>query len=320
MKFIKIISSRFIIFLLTGMFSCGPGSRNARYETLTFSQNDQQFTIVSFYKHMPAYIKAAERNRSRIAGIYKRLVFDPIWNDFASKGECSFLAKSLEKPITDLENLAHETALLGKSNAEEIIKTALLKVSKILPGPNTTVYIQALDPVYKKYLPEHMQTGITAHTFGSGRIIILVDPRVPDWKQYLQKITAHEYHHSVWVSRNFETVNFSLLEYLTLEGRADSFAELIYPDIKSPWVNMFDFEKEKDVWYFLRDRLNSRDADLLMRTAAGDKNTPFASVYTIGYRIMQDFFKNNPDVTLQEWTDMEAEDIFRKSNYEAKFN
>jgi len=143
---------------------------------------------------------------------------------------------------------------------------------------------------------------------------------VPDWKQYLQKITAHEYHHSVWVSRNFETVNFSLLEYLTLEGRADSFAELIYPDIKSPWVNMFDFEKEKDVWYFLRDRLNSRDADLLMRTAAGDKNTPFASVYTIGYRIMQDFFKNNPDVTLQEWTDMEAEDIFRKSNYEAKFN
>jgi len=314
------LSALGILLCLTSVWSCRPADSPGHYETVSFSQSGQQFKIVSFYKHMPLYIEKAKRNSRQAARIYKNLVYDPIWNDFASKGECSFLAKSLETPITDLESLAHEIDLLEQSNAEEIIKTALLKVSKVLPGPHTTVYIQAHDPVYRKYLPKEMQTGITAHTFGSGRFIILIDPAVPGWRQYLQKITAHEYHHSVWVSRNFETVNFSLLEYLTLEGRADSFAELMYSEIYSPWTDIFDFEKEREVWYLLRDQLDSRDADLLMRTAAGDKNIPFATVYTLGYRIMQEFFRNNPDVPLLEWTDMEAEKIFRLSSYKEKFN
>jgi len=40
--------------------------------------------------------------------------------------------------------------------------------------------------------------------------------------------------------------------------------------------------------------LDSRDAELNMRMVVGDKDIPFASAYTIGYRIMQEFLKNNP--------------------------
>jgi len=37
--------------------------------------------------------------------------------------------------------------------------------------------------------------------------------------------------------------------------------------------------------------LDSRDAELNMRMVVGDKDIPFAGAYTIGYRIMQEFFR-----------------------------
>ena len=116
---------------------------------------------------------------------------------------------------------------------------------------------------------------------------------------------AHEYHHSVWVSRNFKTVNFSLLEYLILEGRADNFAAMAYPDIDSPWINLFGVEKEKFVWNMIEDRLDMRDGEFNMKMAVGDDHVPFGSVYTIGYRIVQEFLNNHPELTLSEWTDLE---------------
>jgi len=64
--------------------------------------------------------------------------------------------------------------------------------------------------------------------------------------------------------------------------------------------------------------LNSRDAKLNMRMIVGDNDIPFASAYTIGYRIMQEFLKNNPDLTVLEWTDIEAEVILLKSKYEGR--
>jgi len=302
------------------LFACDSTNSNIQNKTITFSQSDQQFSIVPFYLHMPKYIEKAKENRNQIDRIYKKLVYNPIWKDFASKGECSFLAKFLKNPITDLEGLNSEIKVLSESGVEKIVKNALLKVSKILPGPNTMVYLQAIDPTYKKYLPDSFQMGLAAHTFGSGRIFITIDPTAADWKNNLNKVVAHEYHHSVWISRNFKTINFSLIEYLILEGRAESFAELVYPNIKSPWINIIGLEKEQSVWYSIKNALNSRDAELNLKIAVGDKDIPFASAYIIGYRIMQEFLINNPHESIMEWTDIKAEEILLKSKYEEKFN
>jgi uncharacterized protein YjaZ len=65
----------------------------------------------------------------------------------------------------------------------------------------------------------------------------------------------------------------------------------VYPEIESPWTNIFGLEKEKEVWHAMKNVLNSRDAELNMRMVVGDKDIPFASAYTIGYRIMQEFLR-----------------------------
>ncbi len=67
--------------------------------------------------------------------------------------------------------------------------------------------------------------GIQAITVGTGKIIVSIDPTSDYWEEQLPYVLAHEYHHSVWTSRNFTTTDFTPLEYLILEGKADSFAK-----------------------------------------------------------------------------------------------
>jgi len=323
MKIIKILTCILLIVLFINPSACDINSSDVQFKIIKFSQLDQNFSIVSSYLSMSTYVEKTKENRRNIAKIYNKYIFNPIWNDFASEGEYSFLAESIKSPIYDLEGLNNEIKILSISGVEDTVKAGLEKISRVLPGPNTTIYLHAIDPKYKQYLPnsyKELNPGIMAHTFGSGKILVLIDPTVSNWIKVIPKVIAHEYHHSVWTSRNFKTKNFSLIEYLIFEGRADSFAELLYPDIKVPWTNMFGSEKERSVWYEMKYFLKSRNEHVNMRMVVGDNDIPFGSAYTIGYRIMLEFLKNNPEVTLSEWTDMEAEEILLKSKYEEKFN
>lgn len=40
-------------------------------------------------------------------------------------------------------------------------------------------------------------------------------------------------------------------------------------------------------------------------------------VYSIGYEIVQDFIKNNPDVGFEEWSKMPAAELFERSGWKA---
>lgn len=86
------------------------------------------------------------------------------------------MANSLIKPITDLNELDAEIQVLAQAQAEDIMKTAFLKVSKALLFSNITFYVQAIDPIYKKYIPADLHMCTIAHTFGGSRIFIAIDP------------------------------------------------------------------------------------------------------------------------------------------------
>jgi len=324
MKVVNFLFSCLITLFLLNLSACDSTDSNIQNKTITFSQANQQFSIVPFYLNMSTYVRKAKEDRAQINRIYRTYVYDPIWDDFASKGECSFLAKNIRYPITDLDGLSTEIKVLSNSGVEGIVKEALLKVSNVLPGPNSTVYLQVIDPSYKKMIPQNAQkildVGIHADTYGTGRIFISIDPTSENWKNMLPRIVAHEYHHSVWVSRNFETVHFSLLDCLVLEGRAEGFADILYPNIEAPWPDFLDREEEHRVWQHMKHVLHSKDEQLILKMFTGDKEIPFLGVYSIGYRIMQEFLKNNPEVSLIEWTDMEPDEILSKSKYEEKFN
>ena len=130
--FRKFLSFFWMMIFLLNLFRCDSTNHNIDYKTLTFSQSNQQFSIVSFYLTMSTYTKKANENKRQIDRIYRKYVYNPIWEDFASKGECSFLAKFLINPITDLEGLNTEEILLKSKYDEKFDKKNYIKTPKVI--------------------------------------------------------------------------------------------------------------------------------------------------------------------------------------------
>lgn len=299
--------------------NCAREIEPPQFQRTSFEQAGQEFCIVSAYTGMGDYAKAARMKSSRMNYLYNHFVYEPLWKNFAETGEYSFITTSLESPINDFAGLERSVELLSQSGVEDVVKEALLKTAAVLPGPNTTVHLLAMNPQYKYLFEQNnlseLNTGVMAITVGAGKIIVSIDPTVHTWRDVLPFVIAHEYHHSAWTARNFETIDFSLLEYLVFEGRADSFAKIIFPQTDTPWTHIIDSVQEKSVWERLKGKLNRREAKLNDSIMNGDVGIPAGSGYTIGFHIVQSFLKNNPQMDILQWTDLDAGTIYEKSGY-----
>ena len=127
---------------------------------------------------------------------------------------------------------------------------------------------------------------------------------------------AHEYHHSVWTSRNFQTADLTPLEYIILEGKADSFADEIYPITDHPFINKLDKNIEKRVWNLIKPELDKRNSTINDKIYYGTKDIPYGSVYAIGFNIIKSFKANNPGIIDAELIDMSPEKILLLSKYD----
>jgi uncharacterized protein YjaZ len=128
-------------------------------------------------------------------------------------------------------------------------------------------------------------------------------------------VIAHEYHHSVWISRNWKSADFSLIEYLIFEGRADAFAAGLYDSVKSPWTTMINKEQENIVWNAIMPDIFQRGHERINKVMFGSEGIPFGSGYTIGFNIVRSFKQNNPKYSDKEIIDLAPEEILKMSKY-----
>jgi len=184
-----------------------------------------------------------------------------------------------------------------------------------LPGPATKILFIPANPAFRNHYKKY-NIGVTAITLGSGKIIVSIDPTFENWKELLPYVLAHEYHHSVWTSRNFETIKFSLLEFLIFEGRADSFASSVYPYKNIPWTSIINQETENRVWEIIKPDLDMRGPTICDNVMIGSDEIPFASGYTIGFNIVQSFKENKPEFSDNEIIDFSPQKILNMSGYE----
>jgi uncharacterized protein YjaZ len=161
-----------------------------------------------------------------------------------------------------------------------------------------------------------MGTCINGITIGTGKIILMIDPTFGNWKETLPYVIAHEYHHSTWISRNWISSDFSLLEFLIFEGRADMFASELYQDFEVPWTKNLTEAQEKHVWSIIKNELFEKGHSRINEVMYGTDDIPFGSGYTIGYNIVRSFKKNNQNYSDLDIIDMNPQKIFELSGYE----
>ncbi len=129
-------------------------------------------------------------------------------------------------------------------NEEKInvyIKEALIKSAELLPGEDKNIYVMPLRPE-DRFVVEEME-GVADITYGENTIFIQIDT---SYNEKLLKYTvAHEYHHAINTQLNGDMANYSILHSITSEGKANSFATIVYPDINAPWTEPYQKNPRK---------------------------------------------------------------------------
>lgn len=297
----------FALFLLLGC-----KGNEFHFERVTTTINNQKFEIITTINLFENY---NNHLNSDIAAASNEFIFDPVQNEIIENAEAPFMFETIRVPYQSGELLKKETELLKTDDLIPIIEKALKKITASLPGPDTKIIIMPANPSMHNFFSKY-SICINAVTIGKGKIIVMIDPTFTEWKNTLPYVIAHEYHHSTWISRNWKDSNFSLLEYLVFEGRADAFATSLYPDVKSPWTTMINGEQEKMVWSNIDSDKFKRGHELINKVMFGNQDIPLGSGYTIGFNIVKSFKKNNPKYTDKVILDLNPEEIFKMSNYE----
>ena len=276
------------------------------FERQSIEVNDQRFEILTAWQIFDDYLA---RKKS-----YNKSVYQRIETEFGRDVEYPFLYESIKEEISPNEELAESIELMRNIDFARIIDSTYKIVTKELPGPDTKILFIPTNPAYREVYRD-IGIGFHAFTLGTGKIIVSFDPTFDNWPQFLAYALAHEYHHSVWTSRNFETAELTPLEYMLLEGRADSFASKLFPESVHPFTNLFDEEKEMRIWNLLEPDLHSRNSSMTEKLYYGTDEIPFGTVYTMGFRIVESYKRNNAGHDDWKLIDMSPEEILEGSTY-----
>lgn len=281
--------------------------------------NSQALNILAAFDHQLRYVDACRKDAAADRhAAHAELVVKPHWSQVGAGGELErFALPRAMTPIANVEALASAIESLRQSQVVDSVRDAFATISGVLPGPPTTIWLLAGDPD-DRFLTEFMG-GMMGTVAGSGKIWLQLVPRDGRIPRVALAI-AHEHHHSVWLHRHFQgAASIFLLNYLILEGRACAFAEMMCPGTPQPYTQTMNVEQERQVWAMMKPQLQSVSEQILGAFILGGVNDlPPLCGYAIGYHIVRRFLARHPEMPLDEWTAMDAQDLLAAGGYEGE--
>ena len=306
----KYTDSYFILILLLYLLGCR--SSTSEFERTNFIINNQKFELITTYSLFDDYL--SQQNNSDLTSASNNIIYEPIRKEIIDGAEAPFMFETIRIPYQPGDLLKNEVELLRSSDLLGISKKALSNITSNLTGPDTKIIFMPANPAMHDLFMKY-NLCMNGVTLGSGKIIIMIDPAFQQWKKTLPMVLAHEYHHSTWISRNWKDSDFTLLEYLIFEGRADAFASNLYKDVENPWTTMINKEQEDEVWELIKPEIFMKGHDRINKVMWGNKDIPVGSGYAIGLHIVKSFKLNNPKYSDREIIDLQPEEILKMSTY-----
>jgi len=283
-----------------------------------FEQSKQEFRIVPAYEGQARYLEEVEADLDAdTASLWREHVVDAYRKDCLA-GEYGRLAEDrLSEPIMDVERLGDAVENLRGSDVAQIIEATLRKSARRLPGPDTEICVFVEGD--RMAVHPYEETGASGFTTGSGKILLFVNPE-GSWKHWIPYVIAHEYHHAAWThlwteDHPRQEPLSKLGDYLVFEGRADSFARLLYPNEGAPWTRALTPKEEEEQWKAMCADLRSTDQNLWSQYAFGGLETPRWTLYTIGFHVVQCYLEHHPSQGVEQWTAMNARELLEESGY-----
>ena len=278
-----------------------------------------EVTIVLGYEGMGRYVAAAQASpESDLAALFQEHVVAPIWEACAAGAELELYVTPMLSTIEDLDGLDRAVDALTESDTQVLVEEAVDRAARVLPGPPTTVCVFAVDPLWT-YVRDNLN-GVSGVTPGAGRVWIQIYPE-GDWQVEIGPAIAHEYHHSVRMALMKEPVaETDLVDEMVLEGLADSFTRVLYPDRPlDPWIDALTPEQETAAWEVMQPYLDTTGDTVDSFLFGTRDDLPRWAGYTIGFHIVQAFLQRNPEASVASWTSLDSREILTRSGYSGEW-
>lgn len=157
------------------------------------------------------------------------------------------------------------------------------------------------------------EIGIGGYTPSAHLVFVSLDPQFPNFQQTidreLKRTLAHELHHVLrW---NGPEYGETLFEALVTEGLADHFdMEINDTDNPEPWDVTLNDEQVVEIKAKAQKEFDSKSYNHNeWFFGSKEKDIPRWSGYTLGFRIVKDYLKRNPDKKPSQLYNTPAEDF-----------
>jgi len=233
-------------FILISLTIMGCNEKVSDFERTVFNINNQRIEVLTTFSFFDNYLSNTSKQHGSIVKSSDKYIYKPIQDEILANAEAGFLFNTIKVPYEPNDYLKNEIKLLKSSDLLTIIQESFTTITEELPGPDTKIIILPASSLNRPTL-EKLKLPISGITLGSGKIILSIDPTFQNWADFLPYCIAHEYHHSTWCSRNWLSADFSLIEYLVFEGRADLFASELYNTFSNPLTNFLTKNQESEI-------------------------------------------------------------------------
>jgi uncharacterized protein YjaZ len=285
-----------------------------------FKVGEQEFEIIPFFEPILEYIeKVKESSEPNHKELYTSTVVEPFRKmAFGETGGVGLEDKFNFFAPLKMEKLNESIILLDKNydHISHLIKDGLENSAKLLPGGKKTIYLLPFNPDQGQAIS--FINGVTAFATPEQFIVLQIAPHKYK-EEMIPYVISHEYHHTVYTEK-IKNHRIDIIDYVLVEGKADSFASLIYPNMNLSWTAELPPEELQNIWNWAHERRYSFDENDLTEMRAGNRIIPQSSDYRLGYGVMQHFLKNHPDVPIHEWTFMSPDEILEKSGFQDYIN
>jgi uncharacterized protein YjaZ len=241
-------------------------------------------------------------------------------NGFAGFRELRYLVDYLwAKNFTagfDKEDLKTTLAFLGENKLEFQVKKFLEKATTLLPS-NKPINI-FIFPLIKNKDNEFCfakLNGVDANTNWQNTILLSIG-KTESWQSALEESVMHEYCHAITMnfSNPWVMEKFTLADYLIFEGLADNFVKAVL-NRQPIWLKKLPKTKELALLEKLRDNFASTDINFNRKVMFGEgKDFPVWGGYWLGFKMVQSFLANNPQMSFREIVQLPLHDIFKRSS------